>query len=57
MADGTDLALGDKAYTTGPTIEVLVGDAIYSFMTVGDSSDDAAAVNTLATSLVESVSS
>jgi len=57
MADGTDLALGDKAYTTGPTIEVLIGDASYSFMAVGDSAEDAAALNTLATSLIESISS
>jgi hypothetical protein len=52
-ADGVDLALGDRAYTSGSTIHVLYDDAIFDFMTLGDTPEDIAALQSLATSTIE----
>jgi hypothetical protein len=56
-ADGVDLALGDRAYTSGSTVHVLYDDAMFDFMTQGDTPEDIAAVQSLATSTIEALSS
>jgi hypothetical protein len=54
-ADAVDLALGDRAYTSGPTVHVLYDDAIFDFMTLGDTPEDIAALRSLATSTIEAL--
>jgi hypothetical protein len=54
-ADGVDLALGDKAYTSGSTVHVFSDDTIFDFMTLGDTPEDIAALRSLATSTIEAL--
>jgi hypothetical protein len=55
--DGVDMALGEKAYASGSTVHVFYDDTIYDFMTVGDTPEDIAGVQALATATMESVTS
>jgi hypothetical protein len=54
-ADGVDMALGDKAYTSGSEVHVLYDDAVFDFMTLGDTPEDIAALQSLATSTIEAL--
>lgn len=53
-ADAVDLAIGDKAYTLGSEIHVFHDDAIFDFITQGNTPEDLTALQTLATSTIES---
>jgi len=52
-ADAVDLAIGDRAYTSGSTIHVFHDDTIFDFMTLGDTPEERAALQALATSTIE----
>jgi Protein of unknown function (DUF3558) len=52
-ADGVDLALGDKAYTSGSEVHVLYDDAMFDFMTLGSTPEAIAALQSVATSTIE----
>jgi hypothetical protein len=54
-ADGVDLALGDRAYTSGSEVHVLYDDAIFDFRTLGNTPEDIAALQSLATSTIEAL--
>jgi hypothetical protein len=54
-ADGVDLALGEKSYTSGSTVHVFYDDAIFDFMALGDTPEDIAAIQALATSTIETL--
>jgi hypothetical protein len=56
-ADGVDLALGDRAYTSGTNVHVLYDDAWFDFMTLENKPEDIAALQSLATSTIEALSS
>jgi hypothetical protein len=52
-ADAVDLALGDKAYTSGSEVHVLYDDTLFDFMTLSNAPEDIAALQSLATSTIE----
>ena len=54
-ADGVDLALGEKGYGSGSTVHVFYDDAIFDFMTLGDTPEDVAAIQALASSTIEAL--
>jgi hypothetical protein len=54
-ADAVDLALGDRAYSSGSTVLVLYDDAIFDFMTLGNTPEDIAALQSLAKSTIEAL--
>jgi hypothetical protein len=55
--DTADVALGEKAFSSGSTVHVFYDDAIYDFMTESDLPDDVAGLQALAGSTMESVAS
>jgi hypothetical protein len=55
-ADAVELALGDKAYTSGSEVHVLYEDAMFDFRSSGSTPEDIAALQSLATSTIEALS-
>jgi Protein of unknown function (DUF3558) len=53
--DGVDFLLGDAAYTSGSTVHVLYDDAMFDFMTLGNTPEDIAALQSLATATIEAL--
>jgi hypothetical protein len=52
-ADAVDLALGDRAFSAGSEVSVLYEDAMFDFRTTGNTPEDIAALQSLATSTIE----
>jgi hypothetical protein len=52
-ADAVDLTLGDRALLSGSEVHVLYDDALFDFRTLGNTPEDIAALQSLATSTIE----